>query len=105
MTFLSSWRRVTLIGAQLKKYSRHLLRLASRVEESLLERIRDFEVVINIRSSSKFTRSVFAASPRLKLLSLWGTGTDNVDLDAAAAHGVTVVTLLAFLRCRLRNTR
>jgi phosphoglycerate dehydrogenase-like enzyme len=60
-------------------------------EESLLERIRDFEVVINIRSSSKFTRSVFAASPRLKLLSLWGTGTDNVDLDAAAAHGVTVV--------------
>src|SRR5436190_662591 len=60
-------------------------------EAGLVERIRDFEVVINIRSSCKFTASVFAACPRMKLLSLWGTGTDNVDLAAAARHGVTVV--------------
>ncbi len=59
-------------------------------EERLLERIRDFEVVINIRSSTKFTASVFETCPRMKLLSLWGTGTDNVDLAAAMRHGVTV---------------
>src|SRR5436853_45058 len=59
-------------------------------EAALIERIRDFETVINIRSSCKFTAGVFAACPRLKLLSLWGTGTDNVDLAAAAKHGVTV---------------
>lgn len=59
-------------------------------EEALIERIRDFELVINIRSSSKFTERVFSACPRLKLLSLWGTGTDNVDLAAASRHGVTV---------------
>ena len=59
-------------------------------EDTLIERIRDFEIVINIRSSSKFTSGVFAACPRMKLLSLWGTGTDNVDLAAAARHGVTV---------------
>src|SRR5436853_3740293 len=59
-------------------------------EAALIERIRDFETVINIRSSCKFAASVFAACPRLKLLSLWGTGTDNVDLAAAAKHGVTV---------------
>lgn len=59
-------------------------------EEGLLERIRNAEVVINIRSSTKFTASVFEACPRLKLLSLWGTGTDNVDLAGAARHGVTV---------------
>src|SRR5688572_29573926 len=59
-------------------------------EDRLVERIRDFEIVINIRSSTKFTSSVFAACPRLELLSLWGTGTDNVDLAAAARHGVTV---------------
>ncbi|MBL8219669.1 MAG: hypothetical protein JNL62_10585 [Bryobacterales bacterium] len=59
-------------------------------EEALIERIRDFELVINIRSSSKFTEHVFASCPRLKLLSLWGTGTDNVDLAAASRHGVTV---------------
>jgi len=60
-------------------------------EAALIERIRDFETVINIRSSTKFTAGVFSACPRLKLLSLWGTGTDNVDLAAAAKHGVTVV--------------
>lgn len=60
-------------------------------EDGLLERIRDSEVVINIRSSTKFTDRVFAACPRLKLLSIWGTGTDNVDLAAARDRGVTVV--------------
>ena len=60
-------------------------------EETLLERIRGFEIVINIRSSTRFTSRVFEASPRMKLLSLWGTGTDNVDLAAAARQGVTVV--------------
>ena len=33
---------------------------------------------------------VFDACPRLKLLSIWGTGTDHVDLAAAARHGVTI---------------
>jgi len=59
-------------------------------EDGLIERIRDFEIVVNIRSSTKFTATVFDACPRLKLLSLWGTGTDNVDLAAAARHGLTV---------------
>jgi phosphoglycerate dehydrogenase-like enzyme len=59
-------------------------------EDALIERIRNFEIVINIRSSSKFTPRVFAACSRLKLLSIWGTGTDNVDLVAAQQYGVTV---------------
>lgn len=59
-------------------------------EERLLERIKDADVIINIRSSTKFPASVFAACPTMRLLSLWGTGTDNVDLAAAASHGVTV---------------
>ena len=57
---------------------------------SLAERIHDAEIVINIRSSSRFTPELFAACSRLKLLSIWGTGTDNVDLPAAAQHRVTV---------------
>jgi len=56
----------------------------------LVERIKDAEIVINIRSSCRFTAEIFEACPRLKLLSLWGTGTDHVDLAAAARHGVTI---------------
>ena len=56
----------------------------------LLERIGDAEAVINIRSSIAFDASVFARCPRLRALSLWGTGTDHVDLAAAAAHSVAV---------------
>ena len=59
-------------------------------EERLIERIGAAEIVINIRSSSLFTENVFRHAPHLRLLSLWGTGTDNVDLAAAARHGVTV---------------
>ncbi len=59
-------------------------------EERLIERIASAGVVINIRSSTRFTENVFRQSPALRLLSLWGTGTDNVDLNAAARHGVTV---------------
>ncbi len=59
-------------------------------EERLLERLRDAEIVFNIRSSCKFTANVFAACPRMRMLSIWGTGTDNIDLAAAVGHGVTV---------------
>jgi phosphoglycerate dehydrogenase-like enzyme len=59
-------------------------------EADLIERICSAEVVINIRSSTRFTENVFAQCSQLRLLSLWGTGTDNVDLAAAARYGVTV---------------
>ena len=59
-------------------------------EDALIERIGEAEVVLNIRSSSRFTSRVFAACPRLRLLSVWGTGTDHIDLEAAARAGVTV---------------
>jgi phosphoglycerate dehydrogenase-like enzyme len=59
-------------------------------EERLIERISGAEVALNIRVSSKFTESVFRQCPRLRLVSIWGTGTDNIDLVAAKRHGVTV---------------
>ena len=59
-------------------------------EDRLIERIAGADIVINIRSSTGFGDSVFQHCPNLRLLSLWGTGTDNVDLAAAIRHGVTV---------------
>ncbi len=58
--------------------------------ERLIKRLQDAEVAINIRSSSRFTEDLFRLCPRLRLISVWGTGTDNVDLPAAASHGVAV---------------
>jgi phosphoglycerate dehydrogenase-like enzyme len=59
-------------------------------ENRLIERIGDAEAVLNIRASSRFSDALFAACPGLRLLSIWGTGTDHVDLAAAARRGVTV---------------
>ena len=59
-------------------------------EERLIERIGEAEIVISIRSSTRFTENVFRNCPGLRLVSLWGTGTDNVDLPSAAHEGVTV---------------
>jgi D-3-phosphoglycerate dehydrogenase len=59
-------------------------------EAELIRRIDRAQVAINIRAHARFTEAVFAACRNLKMVSIWGTGTDNVDLDAAGRHGVTV---------------
>jgi phosphoglycerate dehydrogenase-like enzyme len=59
-------------------------------EAELVRRIGNAAVAFNIRSYARFTEAVFRACPGLKMISIWGTGTDNIDLAAAARHGVTV---------------
>ncbi len=59
-------------------------------EQALIERIARAKVVVNIRSSSRFSAEVFEQCRTLRMLSIWGTGTDNIDLAAAARHGVRI---------------
>jgi phosphoglycerate dehydrogenase-like enzyme len=59
-------------------------------EAELIRRIGRARVAINIRAHARFTDGVFAACRDLKLVSVWGTGTDNIDLDSAGRRGVTV---------------
>lgn len=66
----------------------HNTRPADSLE--LISRIRDADAIINIRSAIAFPREVLEACPNLRLLSVWGTGIDHVDLEAAEELGITV---------------
>jgi phosphoglycerate dehydrogenase-like enzyme len=59
-------------------------------EAELARRIGEARVAVNIRAYARFSKSVFRACPDLRMISIWGVGTDNIDLAAAARHGVTV---------------
>lgn len=56
----------------------------------LARRIGGARVAVNIRAYTHFTDAVFDACPNLRMVSIWGVGTDNIDLEAAARHNVTV---------------
>lgn len=53
--------------------------------------IRDQVDAVLLRAET-FTADMIASSPNLKIIARHGVGTDNVDLDAATAHGVWVTT-------------
>ena len=59
-------------------------------EDELIRRIAGADVVVSLRAYSRFTERVIDASPSLRLISIWGTGTDNVDLEACRARNVFV---------------
>ncbi|PYM78801.1 MAG: hypothetical protein DME13_28030, partial [Candidatus Rokuibacteriota bacterium] len=59
-------------------------------EQELIKRIGRARVAINIRAHARFSDGVFVGCPHLKMVSIWGTGTDNIDLDSAGRRGVTV---------------
>lgn len=58
--------------------------------DELRERLIGADACINIRSYCIFDAPLLDALPDLRMISILGTGTDNVDLDAAAQRGVVV---------------
>jgi phosphoglycerate dehydrogenase-like enzyme len=59
-------------------------------EDELVRRLGAARIAINIRAHARFTDKVLGACPALKLISIWGTGTDNIDLESAQRRGITV---------------
>ncbi|MFN2303247.1 MAG: hydroxyacid dehydrogenase [Anaerolineales bacterium] len=58
--------------------------------EELLTVIDQYDGVI-VRGRTKITDAVLSAGTNLKVVGRMGVGVDNIDLQAAQAHGVTVV--------------
>jgi D-3-phosphoglycerate dehydrogenase len=58
--------------------------------DDLLKIIPEYDALI-VRGRTKVTASVMDAGSRLKVIGRAGVGVDNIDLEAAKKHGVTVV--------------
>ena len=64
--------------------------ITGETPEQLIARIGDYDGLA-IRSSTKVTKAVLDAAPRLKVIGRAGIGVDNVDIPAASAQGVVVM--------------
>jgi D-3-phosphoglycerate dehydrogenase / 2-oxoglutarate reductase len=58
--------------------------------EELLSGIAEYDALI-VRGQTRVTAAVLDAAPRLKVVGRAGVGVDNIDLEAAKKHNVTVV--------------
>lgn len=58
-------------------------------ESELIESLADFQI-LGIRSKTTMTRKVLESVPGLQAVGTFSIGTNQIDLDAAAAHGVAV---------------
>jgi D-3-phosphoglycerate dehydrogenase / 2-oxoglutarate reductase len=92
---MSAWKILLTDG--LEKTGQTIMRESAQVDdkkgitaEELLQIVGEYDAVI-VRGRTKMTPEVFAAAPNLKVVGRAGVGVDNINLDAARAHGVTVV--------------
>lgn len=59
-------------------------------EDELIERMSGAKAVINVRAYTSFNAALLDSLPELEIISISGTGTDNVDLAAATQRGIAV---------------
>ena len=62
---------------------------ATRDEARIISSMQEYEYIL--AGPELWSRRVIEALPKLRMIARLGTGTDAVDLDAAAERGVTVV--------------
>ena len=86
-----------LIADGLDERGQSILRSSATVDDKsgisaddLLKAIPDYDGLI-VRGRTKVTASVMDAATRLKVIGRAGVGVDNIDLEAAKKHNITVV--------------
>jgi D-3-phosphoglycerate dehydrogenase len=63
---------------------------SGRPPAALMAEVADADALI-VRSSTKVTRELIAAAPKLRVIARAGTGVDNVDVVAATERGIVVM--------------
>ena len=86
-----------LIADGLDERGQSILRAAAEVDyhdkfsaEALLSVIADYDALV-VRGQTRVTSAVFDAASKLRVVGRAGVGVDNIDLEAAKRHNVTVV--------------
>src|SRR5262245_59261233 len=72
-------------GTEVQVFRDHLAE-----EADVVQRLRDFQVVVAMRERTPFPRSLLARLPALRLLVTTGMRNASIDLVAAAERGVAV---------------
>ena len=87
-----------LISDGLDGRGQSILRAAADVDyrdstsaDDLIRVIADYDALV-IRGQTRVTAGVLDAASRLKVIGRAGVGVDNIDLEAAKKHNVTVVS-------------
>ena len=58
--------------------------------ETLIEKLRDAEIIIAVRERTEFTRALIEQLPKLKLIAQTGRSAHSIDLKACTDHGIAV---------------
>ena len=92
---MAAWKILLTDG--LEENGQALMRASAEVvdqnnisADDLLKVIADYDALV-VRGRTKVNAAVFDAAKKLKVVGRSGVGVDNIDLNAAKAHGVTVV--------------
>ncbi len=92
---MAAWKILLTDG--LEESGQAILRASAQVDDrngisadELLQKAAEYDAII-VRGRTKVTPAVFAAAKSLKVVGRAGVGVDNIDLNAAREHGVTVV--------------
>ncbi len=58
--------------------------------ETLVEKLRDADIIVAVRERTAFTRALIEQLPKLKLIAQTGRSAHSVDLKACSDHGIAV---------------
>ncbi len=81
---MADWNAVSS-QAEIQVFQDHL-----KEEEALIERLRDFDIIVAMRERTPFPRSLLERLPQLRLLVTTGMRNASIDLQAATECGILV---------------